>query len=554
VVRGDAVRRLPDFQTPAAAAFLVAAVALALYAPSLANGFAYDDVPLILGDPRVRDLSRIGDIFAGTYVGYEAAIYRPLTTLTLALDWAAAGPQPWWFHLMNVLLHGVASVLVLLLLRSLFPPLAALVGALLFAVHPVHVEAVANVAGRGELLAGTFFLAACVLWLRSGPPPLPPARVAAVAGLFLLALLSKESAVVLPGALVLLDAARGEWRLERAALLAYVRRRGPALAAIAGVLAGYLLLRGAVVGGLEATVLHPAAEVLDRPVDRLRTALLAWPEYARLLLFPRVLLNDYGPAILLPARAWTAGALGGLLLLTALLGTGLLALLRGRGRLALGALWFPLTILPVSNLLLTIGVLVAERTLYVPSVALSLFAAGGIAALPATRPARRAALAAAAVVIALLAGRSLVRVPEWDSTERIFQALERDRPDAYRAQWVMGRAARQQGRLDDATARFDRAIGLWPHRRLLVLEAASLAVERNDLGRARTLAELAARQWPQDLASQRLLAGIALDLGDAEAARAAVHAGLRADPRDPILLQMRDHLAAGERGGAPHDP
>src|SRR5690606_32749305 len=201
-------------------AAVTALAALALYALSLRNGFAYDDVPLILLDARVHSLRNLRDIVFGPYwpAGAEdLAIWRPLTTLSFAVDWALSDGRAAWFHATNTALNAVACVLAFLVLCEFFTPAAALVGALLFTVHPVHVEAVANVVGRAEMLAGIPMLAACLLWARRSAEEVRPTGriVLATAVLFAVALLAKESAAMLPFLLLLIDAARGRWRLER---------------------------------------------------------------------------------------------------------------------------------------------------------------------------------------------------------------------------------------------------------------------------------------------------------------------------------------------------
>ena len=531
-----------------------AGIALVLFMPSLANGLAYDDVPLLLGDPRVRPPYAWREVFTRPYwnvPGYEHELYRPLATASFALDWVVANAAPAWAHLVNVLLHAVATALVALLLLEFVAPAAAFCGALIFAAHPAHVEAVANVAGRAELLAGVFFLAACVLWLRRDRAGNAKGRVAAVALCATAAVFSKESAIMLPAVLGLLDFAAGRWELRKASVSAYLRAHGGALAVASSGMAAYLAARFAVLGFERPSILHPAAAGAATAAQLRLTALQAWPEYARLLFFPRTLLIDYGPQIIAPATSWTPAATAGLLLLVGLLGLGGVTLARGRRFVALALLWFPVTIFPVSNLAVTIGVLVAERTLYVPSVALSLGVAGGVAA--ALRAGsvgwKRFAWVVIGVVALAFSVRSLQRIPEWDSTERIFRALVRDRPDSYRAHWYLGRLERERGDTAAAAAHFAEALRLWPYRERLVMEAAALAVDQRRLGEARALASFATQQWPDNVAAYRLLAATSLDLGDTTTARGAVAAGLRIDPDDDLLIRMREVVF---RGGTSH--
>ena len=148
-------------------AIVTALLALATYLLALHNGFAFDDAVLIPRDARVTN-GELGALITTSYWKDAAmALYRPLTSLTFGLDWAAADGSAAWFHFTNVLWHMLASVLVYVLLLRYFDVGAALLGAALFAVHPVHVEAVANVVGRAELIAATMVLAGCVAWPRA---------------------------------------------------------------------------------------------------------------------------------------------------------------------------------------------------------------------------------------------------------------------------------------------------------------------------------------------------------------------------------------------------
>jgi hypothetical protein len=183
-------------------AALVALLAAAVFAHTLPFDFVYDDVPVILRNEHLHSLAAWREILAGPW--WSSGLYRPLTSLTFAINWAMGGGSPWPFHLTNVLAHAAASVLVLLLAKRLLPPAAALAAALLFAVHPVHVEAVANLVGRAEVLATLFTVAAALLYLEWGERP-TPLRGAGVLLLVLLGLGSKESAFAAPALLLVVD-------------------------------------------------------------------------------------------------------------------------------------------------------------------------------------------------------------------------------------------------------------------------------------------------------------------------------------------------------------
>jgi len=170
----------------------VGAAAAVVHLGVLWNGFALDDLTIIVANPLVHGLSGVWRAFALPYfpANLDTSVYRPLAIATYALDWSVRSAG--WFHAVNLMWHIGASVLVAVLARRWAGDAAGLVAGLAFAVHPVHVEAVANVVGRNELMAAVFTLLAVyaavernsVLW-----------SAAALTG----GLLSKENAAVVPG-------------------------------------------------------------------------------------------------------------------------------------------------------------------------------------------------------------------------------------------------------------------------------------------------------------------------------------------------------------------
>ena len=145
---------------------LAALVAFVVYTNTLSHQFVYDDLSVIVGNPRLHSIANWPEIVTSPW--WPRGLYRPFTSLTLAANWSLGPGAPFGFHLVNILLHAVATGLVGLLAMRLMPVPAALAAALLFAVHPVHVEAVANVVGRAEILATLWVLAAALLYLRYG--------------------------------------------------------------------------------------------------------------------------------------------------------------------------------------------------------------------------------------------------------------------------------------------------------------------------------------------------------------------------------------------------
>ena len=208
---------LPSWVLP----LTLAVLAAACYATTLRGGFVFDDVQNILENRWLTDYRYLGQIFsshaAGFDRGFTTSYYRPLMHVFYMLTLRLAGPMPWAFHLINVLLHCAVTVLAYWLVRALWrrlekpsePWIPAAAGALtaaLFAVHPVHTEAVAWLAGITDLSFSAFFLAAFLAYLEAEERGWAYSAGGAV--LFLLAALCKEPALSLLPLLVVYEFAR----------------------------------------------------------------------------------------------------------------------------------------------------------------------------------------------------------------------------------------------------------------------------------------------------------------------------------------------------------
>jgi tetratricopeptide (TPR) repeat protein len=424
----------------------VALLAACVYALALRNGFAVDDESIIWRNPVVHGLGNPRELLLGPWWQKSGELYRPVTLASFALDWAVSGGSTAWMHAVNVALHALVSVLVAVLVARLgggrWP--AVLAGAL-FAVHPLHVEAVAGLVGRAEVLAALFVLLACLVYL--GGAPRAPGRIAAVSALYLAGLGSKEIAVTLPALLLVVDALAG--RGERRSARALLARNLPLLAALAGTLALYLLLRVRANGGVLGV--SPVSYLQDLPAGRrLATAVGLWPEYVRLLFWPRDLAAEWGPGALDVVgwgspRPWLGLALG-----IAAAAAAWASWRRERWTAAAVA-WFAAAVLPVSHLLFTAGTMLAERNLYLPSVGL-VFLLPPLAARWALerRPARLAAAGAFALLLALGGWWTWRRTPVWRSSETVFAALVREHPRLWWVEWKAGAILARRGRGEEA--------------------------------------------------------------------------------------------------------
>ena len=191
----------------------LALLAVVVYTPALLfGGFVWDDW-IFVTEPLVRRLDGIVSIWLSPSEIPRENHYWPVTYTTFWIEHKLWGFNPVGYHAVNIALHALNSVLVWRLLRHLQVPGAWLVAAV-FAVHPVHVESVAWIIERKDLLSALFYLSAVHVWLRFTEAP-GPGRYVLCLALFAAALLSKSIAVTLPAALLLLrwwQAGRVTWR------------------------------------------------------------------------------------------------------------------------------------------------------------------------------------------------------------------------------------------------------------------------------------------------------------------------------------------------------
>lgn len=340
---------------------LLAALSVLVYLNSFPGTFIQDDFFIVKNNALVQNFDLRGIFTSDYWKGMEnSGLYRPLTILSLALNRMLTGPEPWGFHLVNVLLHGGVTVLVwLTLLRWNASKPVALLAALCFAVHPIHTEVVNIVVGRSELLVAAFALLALCF---ARTDDLSAHLV--VWGCFALALLSKEHAIVLLALVPLADlwldglgGVKSRWRLYLGMLI------------VAG---GWLLLRHyGVQQDLPPTPYSKSAVPLAYlPWDvRILTALQYQWVYLAKLFYPVKLHAAYSLADL-PPPIETLWSLRGALVVAVTAGAvaGIAIGWRSRQLWVVLVIAYLLACAPTANIVMPIGVIMAERLAYFPSV------------------------------------------------------------------------------------------------------------------------------------------------------------------------------------------
>ncbi len=427
-------------------ALLVALLATATFLPALSNGFAFDDLINIVNNPLLRDPSALKAIF--TRPQYPGDLYRPLTLASYFLSYQLVGLHSAFYHGIDVLLHAAVSVSLYLLLRRLSLGILAFTTAALFAVHPLHVEAVANVTGRAELLAALFVLAA----LRIGQREPRWSQVSLASLCFLAGLLSKESAVCLLLLFPLLA-----WQTRRAfseMRLYYFGFAATFLTYIAWRMVAIALPKIASVESL----------ALDNPLagfsvlHRISIACALLGKYFLQTLWPYPLSADYSYAAIDPQQFWGSLAAWFSIAAFALILFSIYRTWKRRSPVSLFGLWFLASFVVTGNILFPIGTIYGERLAYMPSMgALGLFAA---AALHLLSPARYQAVLTLVLGLSFCYSREQTSIWKDNQTLFSYQIAVSDRSAKTQSNYAV--VLRNAGDLKGADLHFRQALSIYP--------------------------------------------------------------------------------------------
>jgi tetratricopeptide (TPR) repeat protein len=514
-----------QMRTRAGVAVILAVLAIVqvlLYLPSLKYQFVWDDRPLIIENQELTR-SKPWTLFARPFwAGTEelersrhAAYYRPLTSLSFWLDLKLAGPNPAYFHFVNVVLAALATVLVTLMVWELLHSgiWAGLAG-LLFATHPAHVESIAFVSARTDLLLTVFVVGAGFGLLRSFRKK-DRRWWLVVPVLFALGLLSKETAILFPLLVGLTPVLIQSRPLKGYWLLVAV------LFALTGV---YLVIRA-----------HLFGQAVPVPGDfggpELANVLNTFGYYIRMFFWPfehRAKIPT-DPAFSKPQSFF----LFALIFLFSIP----LAALRPRFRIALwGYVWAIVFLVPVSNLV-PIGPQAAERLLYCGSAGLVAVVIVLLSRLLVAY--NRSRQAAGILLLAIAVGfgiDSFKRMPVWENELTLFSAMVREAPGAPSAYANLARAIRSFNP-DSAIKLYNRAVILDQGFVSAHINVAILYAQKGDWRRALHHLRLAEELEPGAAKIQNNFGYTFLIAGEPDSAAARFNRALELDSNlAPALL------------------
>ena len=419
-------------------------LAAVCYSNSLSNAFILDDILIVAANERIRHIQPIQFLLQPYWKDLNhAGIYRPLTIFSFSLEypiWRMWAPG---YRLVNLLLHALNGWLVYLLARSLLgSPIAAFGAAAVYVIHPMQTEAVVSIVGRSELLAAALFFAA---WLafRKG-------RTGWSAAAYLLATFAKESAITFP-LIAMVEMALGEGGIRE------VRRSWRRFACLAATGISYLCIRFYVLGGLG---IPKSGQYLNGTLtlsQRWMTSGRVFLQYFRLLFAPIRVTGDYdfNSIPLAGFSDWDAWA--GLGLVAACIVAAVMVAKR-RPAITLGILFFFITLLPVSNWIMPIALLMAERFLYMPAFGFALLAGIAWAAISSVNTRRLIAVGVVAAATILCIAHNYI----WQDTLTFHRNAVQTVPDNARARLGYGFALLRLNKNVEAKEQFEAGLRIMP--------------------------------------------------------------------------------------------
>ena len=494
---------------------------LAVYAQAFDFGFvAYDDKVYVTANPRVL-AGFSGSGLAWAMTATTAANWHPITWMSLMLDVSMGGVDPKVFHRTNVLLHLVNVLL-------LFYVLSFLTGAVLrsafiaglFAVHPLHVESVAWIAERKDVLSTSFWLLAMLAYAWHARRP-SVGRYALVLVAFAAGLMCKPMVITLPVVLLLLDF----WPLGRL--------HGPWHRLVAGKVPFLLLAAASALATLYAQERGGAVGLLERfPISmRAANAVVAYTSYLAKTFWPTALAIPYPYDL----SALTYGRIAVSVAILATVSALAVRWAKSRSYLLFGWLWYLVTLLPVIGLVQVGEQALADRYTYVPLIGIFVMLAWGIADIllrtPLSGRMTAPALAASAIVVlVILAIRAHSQAGVWRDTTSLFSNTLRVSPVNATAHNGLGVELQGRGQFERAIVEYRAALRAAPWRSNVRKNLAGALVQAGRPAEAIPMCSEALALDPNDSSAHGCLGFAKLHLGDLDAAITHLERALALDP------------------------
>jgi len=528
---------------PRGSVTVVCAVAIVASIAGILNAFTQDDLSILVGSARLHGFGALRDVLTLPYWPPPAApdLYRPVASILLAAQYALGGGVPFVFRITSYALYALASVGVYRLALRFMPASIALLVAALFAAHPVHVEAVALAVTQNELIVATVAGFMTVLYIdrrRSESGALSPRDWAMLAAGYAIAGFSKENGLLIPAFLILAEI----FLTPSRAPAERVRQLWRGFAVLIAIAAVMIAVRTLVLSGVVGPTMIAEALRGQTMGGRLLTMLQIVPQWTRLLVWPVHLRAEYSPREFVASTSFGGEEATGLSIVILVLMSIWLARKRAPA-LSFGLAWCCVALFPVSNVVIPTGILLAERTLFLPSVGFVLALGGGMAFVASQRPAvtrqeRTLSAVAASVLVVAAMGRSAQRERVWQDPVTLTVASVQDAPRSWRVQQVYGDMLFSQGRAAEAIAAFRRAIDLAPESwrpRNYLAERLRMIGDDSD---AVMLLRASLAEDPRQITTIAALAPALLGAGHYAEAKYLADSIVVAENAPPLMVQM----------------
>jgi tetratricopeptide (TPR) repeat protein len=425
-------------------------ISFGVYANTLSNGFVYDDQNQVVENTWIRNPGSIPEIFSSEVWGFtpreRSNYYRPIMHLIFMAEYGIFGLSPAGFHLGNIVLNAGVVIMVFFVALAFFPGrvLLSLLMSLIFALHPIHTEAVAWVSGVTELSYALFVLLALYFYIKADGRK-GWQYILSVAS-FVLALLSKEQAISLLVFIVSYDAL---FRKEhfRGALKRYLP-----YVAITGI---YFLIRTIAVGGFVHTDKHAELSAFQYVIN----VFPLFAKYLVMLVLP-VGLNVFH--VFRPATSLFEPVTLGSIFLTGALLAGMIFSFKKDRKIFFSIILIVIPLIPALYIpALGLNVF-TERYLYLPSVGFA-FLIGAVIEHMKGINAQRVSAAVLLLVSVIYAAGTISRNAVWHNDFTLWNDAVRKSPDGAMSHYNLGLEYKKRGHTDKAISHFETALRLVPN-------------------------------------------------------------------------------------------
>ena len=434
-------------------------VSFVVFFKTFGNNFVFDDHSIVDQNYSIRNPANIPHFFISSYWprsmgGDEKGLYRPVVVTSFAIDYFIWKLKPIGYHITNYIFHSLNAILVFLLFSTIFKKATsleddrycfpAIAASLIFLVHPVHIEAVSGIVGRAEIFSAFFLMASLLLYIKG--ERIRNYYISLC--LFMLALLSKETAIVLPVFIILYDVFYNQ-PVKQDKVKGLIKR-APYYYGYIIVMVLYIAVRISVLSGISP---KGSSKVfyLKSLSTKVYTMAVVFSEYLKLMFYPIGLSPEKRDFPMFNDLLNIKVIIG--LFLIGLVVYLVVFLIKKNRDIAYSLLWFLVALFPVSNII-PIGILIADRLLYLPSVGFSF-----LMAMPFFIVGKKSKSVLVLVLLAVLfSAITIKRSFDWKDDITLWEHTVKRFPDNYVARNSLGALYYLSGNYDRSIDEYKEAL------------------------------------------------------------------------------------------------